>query len=51
MDKQEQNRKDKAAQREREAEAGIKRVEVKAHVDDVQDVRDYAGDKLKKRGM
>jgi hypothetical protein len=51
MDKKERDRKDKQAQRKREAEKGIKRVEVKAHVDDVEEVRDYAETKLKKRGL
>lgn len=51
MNKQQQNRKDKQAQRDREKALKIKRVEVKAHEDDEQSVRDYAGGKLKQRGM
>jgi len=51
MSTKDQNRKNKAAQRKREAEQRIKRVEVKAHEDDVQDVRDYADVKLSQRGL
>jgi hypothetical protein len=51
MDRKQQNAKDKQAQRDREKSKGIKRVEVKAHVDDEQDVRNFADDKLKQRGF
>jgi hypothetical protein len=43
------NAQHKADERERDKAKGIKRVEVKAHIDDVADVKEYAADKLRER--